>query len=61
MRRLGGQGSWQVISRGPERGALRGVLRVEASLAAVQYETCVEPTVLVVGSLTGGLIFCTRS
>ena len=28
-------------------------MRVEASLAAVQYETCTEPTVLLVGSLTG--------
>ncbi|GAX75502.1 hypothetical protein CEUSTIGMA_g2945.t1 [Chlamydomonas eustigma] len=54
VRRLGGQGSWQVISRGEEgNGAVYGVLRIESSLAAVQYESCDKSTVLLVLSVTG--------
>eukprot|EP00955_Chlamydomonas_euryale_P078312 363130-Chlamydomonas_euryale.AAC.6 len=56
-RRLGGQGDWQVVSRGVADGATDvpavGKLVVEPALSAVQYASYVEPTVLVVGELSG--------
>ena len=47
-----GAGDWQIISLGPEKSVI-GLLRVEASLASVQYETCPVPTVLVIDHITG--------
>eukprot|EP00798_Chlamydomonas_sp_ICE-L_P031141 gene31141-6281_t len=52
LRRMTGAGDWQVISRGTE-APTEGVVRVESSLASVQYERCAKPTVLVIDHITG--------
>ena len=52
LRRMVGAGDWHIISRGLEKPVIR-LLRVEASLASVQYETCPVPTVLVIDHITG--------
>ena len=54
LRRLAGQGDWQIISRGPEGSDVVGVVRFEPSLSSLQHEHCLsEPTVLVVSAVNG--------
>jgi len=52
LRRLAGGGDWQLVSRGNERG-VTGILRVESSLATVQYERWAADTVLLIDQITG--------